>query len=76
MSTQIVKKRRGAKKNLRAKQRNAERKVANIARNPVPWRVRGLTPAQRLAELDRQHGRGKGAAKERAKLAAIAKVNE
>jgi hypothetical protein len=59
---------RGAKKNLRAKQRNAERKAANIAKAPKSWRERGLNPEQRIGELDRLHGVGVGASAERARL--------
>lgn len=68
MRRELPKKPRGAHKNAKSKAGNAARKAANIARAPKSWRQRGLTPLARLAELDKQYGRGVGAEKERDKL--------
>lgn len=60
-----------AAKNSRSAKRNADRKEQRIAeataRN-AKWR--GLTPAQQIEVLDARFGKGCGAAKQRAKIAA------
>ncbi len=58
---------RGEKKNLRAKQRNAERKRTNLTKMTA---MVHKTPSEQLKALDSRLGVGKGASRERAKIAA------
>lgn len=59
-----------AAKNQRCRQRGEARKAANIARHAEYQEANAkLTPAERLAKLDKAFGKGKGAAKERKRFA-------
>lgn len=68
MTEFAIKGRRSTFKNLRTKQRNEARRKANIERDRA--RVRRSATDQ-LAALDFRLGKGAGAKRERAKLAAI-----
>lgn len=64
-----------AEKNGRSKARGEARKQENISRHDG-YRAKNakLTPAERIASLDRAFGKGKGAGKERVRLAEAVKV--
>ena len=58
---------RGEHKNLRAKQRNAQRKKVNIEKMELAASKK-RSPANQLKELDSRLGVGAGAKKERTRL--------
>lgn len=66
-----------AQKNARCKSRGEARKKANIERHEGYRAANAkLSPVERLNALDKAFGKGKGAGKERARLALLIKVQE
>lgn len=61
---------RSQEKNQKSKRRGETRKEANIARHAEYQKANAkLTPAERIAKLDKAFGKGKGAKRERARFA-------